>query len=139
MKKKTQQFAWLFDRLNKAGRFTCETRNGVVYPEHWATWGLSVGSFYDRDTELLTDFIENFPGRKEDDYENGKKRLGKLLSELYHDGWIDRSIRGNQLEYIGEGQRWAYVYTMPAVYAKKILEGKLTPEEMARQYQGDRT
>lgn len=139
MKKKTEQFMFLFDELNKAGRFTEETRNGITYPDHWATWGLSVGSFYDRDTELLERFIDRFPGRKHDDYEGGKRRLGRLFSELVRDNWIDRTIRGNQREYFGEGQSWSYVYTLPAEFARKILEGKETPESLARRYQGDDT
>jgi hypothetical protein len=139
MRKKTAQFMFLFDELNKAGRFVCETINGVTYPDHWATWGLSVGSFYDRDLELLNRFIDRFPGRKHDDYENGKRRLGRLLSELYHDNWIDRTIRGNQMEYMGETQKWAYVYSLPAEFARKILDGKETPESLARRYQGDKS
>jgi hypothetical protein len=141
MKKTTERFMWLFERLYEAGSFRETSRNGELPQIEWSTSGLSVGSLYDADCDLLDAFRERFPGRDAGDggIKAAKSRLGRLFNEAFNDGWIDRTIRGNQLEYFGEGQRWDYVYRLPAEYAIKIKNGRETPESLARRYQGDKS
>ncbi|MBB3268859.1 hypothetical protein FHW79_006536 [Azospirillum sp. OGB3] len=135
MKRRTAQCAFVFQRLYDVLSWGNESRNGgpMVFRSYG---GLTCGTIYDDELDFITAFAEKFPGRT-DDTQNAAARLRRLLKQLADDGWLDRKVRPNYKEYLGEGGNWSYEYSLPQQLAMKIRDGKTTAEEMARRYQGD--
>lgn len=135
MKRKTAQCAFIFQRLYDVMTWGTETRNGVPMG-YRGSGGLTCGTIYDNEIDFIDDFSEAFPGRS-DGIQNAAARLRRILKQMVDDGWMDRTIRPNYKEYLGEGGKWSYLYSLPHDMALKIREGRTTAEELARRYQGD--
>lgn len=92
---------------------------------------------YDEGIDLCADWGEKFPGRKPDPNHNlAQNRLRKFLNQMVEDGWLERNIRGNQIEYLGEGGTWSYAYRLPQALINGFKKEKFTVEGEASRYTG---
>lgn len=104
--------------------------------EGWICAWNSAGTYYDDGAELVQAFSSVSKGRKKDpDDSLAAKRLNRRLKMMVDDGWMERWRQGNQCEYAGEA-KWQYVYRPPQWLLREWKEGKSTPEESAKKYQG---
>lgn len=96
--------------------------------------GLSL--IYDEGLDFVTDWMDAFPGKKTDNEEKAKVRLTKFLKKLVDDGWMQRYIRSNYIEFMGEGGTWQYVYQLEDWLINDLKFERTTVVEQASKYTG---
>lgn len=111
------------------------TKDGYTTSEYRCPQiGLSL--IYDEGIDFVSDWMEAFPGRKPDNEEKAKVRLTNFLKQLVSDGWMERFIAPNYIEYLGEAGTWQYVYALKPWLINDLKRGKTTVSEQASKYTG---
>jgi hypothetical protein len=92
-------------------------------------------TYYDDGTELVTDFMNRFPGRSPGSLENAAMRLGTVLRRMTDDGYLEKTVQTNQAESSTE-PRWQYVYHLEDAIFRDLMRGHHTPQSAAEAWSG---